>query len=100
MPGKYAKNKLRKHLESKQLTPDACDLLEGMLQLSPEKRLTASQALASAYFRMAPAPMTSEQFRKSNFAPSHEYIVKGKDKRKLVDSSDRVTNGVFLLFKK
>ena len=91
-PGKYPRDRLRRHLEDRHLAPDAVDLLVGLLRLDPARRLTATEALVSPYFRAAPPPMTSAQFRRSHFAPSHEYIVKGKDKRKLLDSSDRVSN--------
>lgn len=36
--------------------PDALDLLERMLTLDPEKRISASEALASKYFQNPPEP--------------------------------------------
>lgn len=87
---KYTTSTLRGHCGAKGIPPDAIDLLDRLLRLNPRERMTTGQAMDHAYFRGHPEPMSREEFKSRNFLPSHEFIVKGKDKRRQADSSEHV----------
>lgn len=88
MDKNYTSSTLRAHCKARRLTPDAIDLLEKLLRLDPAQRIRTEEAMAHPYFTTDPQPMSRTEFRRAQYLPSHEFIVKGKDKRRQLDSSE------------
>jgi cyclin-dependent kinase 12/13 len=61
------------------LSRDARELIEGMLQLDPKKRLTCEKALASPFFTSPPRPCEPNELPKME--ASHEWTAKKKEQR-------------------
>jgi len=75
-PKKHYPNVLRKFLKQNAKIDDlALDLLEKMLTLDPNKRITAKEALEHVYFKTQPLPCLSEQLPTIK-GEAHEYEVK------------------------
>ncbi|KAJ1672692.1 TFIIH complex serine/threonine-protein kinase subunit kin28 [Spiromyces aspiralis] len=78
---------------------DALELLKGMLEYDPKKRLTARQALASQYFRNQPLPTLPQDLPKPSANPivesESETTRQQVDKKRKVDQAfaEIVDNG-------
>ncbi|KDO34505.1 CMGC/CDK/CRK7 protein kinase [Saprolegnia parasitica CBS 223.65] len=74
----FLKRETQARYPTRELPTGALDLMTSLLQLDPKKRLTASAALQSRYFRSEPlAPADPESLPPlSNLPPSHEFQTK------------------------
>ncbi|CAG9464294.1 unnamed protein product [Pedinophyceae sp. YPF-701] len=61
VPQTGAKSSLRARLANRGVTDAAFDLLEGLLQLNPRRRLTAAQALDMPYFKEHPTACRDDE---------------------------------------
>mmetsp|Transcript_6691 Transcript_6691/g.7290 ORF Transcript_6691/g.7290 Transcript_6691/m.7290 type:complete len:377 (-) Transcript_6691:100-1230(-) len=89
---KFQQNNFRKKMVEKKIPDDALKLIEGLITLDPNKRLTAMQALDADYFWTDPRPCKPSEIPICQQS-SHEYTSKLRNKELREKSRREAANG-------